>query len=117
MTKKILVVGAHSADFVWRAAGTIATITSQGGSASVVALSYGERGESGELWKEPNQTVENVKRIRHEEAKTAAEAVGANFQCLDLGDYPLNMTECRDRAVGEHLPGFSAKYRDHSQPC
>jgi len=76
-----------------RAAGTIATIASQGGSASVVALSYGERGESGELWKEPNQTVENVKRIRQEEAKTAAEAVGANFQCLDLGDYPLNMTE------------------------
>jgi 4-oxalomesaconate hydratase len=93
MTKKILVVGAHSADFVWRAAGTIATLVSQGGSASVVALSYGERGESGELWKEPNQTVENVKRIRHEEAKAAAEAVGAEFRCLDLGDYPLNMTE------------------------
>jgi 4-oxalomesaconate hydratase len=93
MTKKILIVGAHSADFVWRAAGTIATITSQGGSASVIALSYGERGESGELWKEPNQTVENVKRIRHEEAKTAAEAVGAEFRCLDLGDYPLNMTD------------------------
>ena len=28
----------------------------------VIALSYGERGESGELWKEPGQTVENVKR-------------------------------------------------------
>ena len=93
MTKKILVVGAHSADFVWRAAGTIATVTSQGGSARVIALSYGERGESGELWKEPNQTVENVKRIRHEEAQAAAEAVGAEFVCLDLGDYPLSMTD------------------------
>jgi 4-oxalomesaconate hydratase len=93
MTKKILVVGAHSADFVWRAAGTIAAITSQGGSACVVALSYGERGESGELWKEPNQTVENVKRIRNEEAMTAAEAVGAELRCLDLGDYPLTMTD------------------------
>lgn len=92
-TKKILVVGAHSADFVWRAAGTIAVITSQGGSANVIALSYGERGESGELWKEPNQTVENVKRIRHEEAVTAAKAVGADFRCLDLGDYPLNITD------------------------
>lgn len=91
--KKILVIGAHSADFVWRAAGTIATITSQRGSASVIALSYGERGESGELWKEPDQTVENVKRIRHEEAKVAAEAVGADFRCLDLGDYPLPMTD------------------------
>jgi 4-oxalomesaconate hydratase len=96
--KKMLIIGAHSADFVWRAAGTIATITKQGGSASVIALTYGERGESGELWKAPNQTVENVKRIRHEEATAAAAAVGAEFRCLDLGDYPLNMT---DGAVGQ----------------
>ena len=87
--KKILVIGAHSADFVWRAAGTIALITSQGGSATVVALSYGERGESGELWKEPGQTVENVKHIRHEQANAAANIVGAEFRCFDLGDYPL----------------------------
>lgn len=91
--KKLLVVGAHSADFVWRAAGTIAVTTAQGGKATVVALSYGERGESGELWKEPNQTIENVKRIRHEEAVEAAEVVGATFRCLDLGDYPLNITD------------------------
>ena len=93
MGKTLLVIGAHSADFVWRAAGTIAVITSQGGSATVVALSYGERGESGELWKEPGQTVENVKRVRHEEAVAAAAAVGATFRCLDLGDYPLNITD------------------------
>lgn len=99
--KRLLVIGAHSADFVWRAAGTIATITSQGGSASVIALSYGERGESGELWKEPNQTVENVKRIRHEEANSAAECVGADFRCLDLGDYPLNVSDAGvDNLVG-----------------
>src|SRR5215467_8389905 len=88
-TRTMLVVGAHSADFVWRAAGAIAVLTAQGGKAVVVALSYGERGESGELWKEPGQTVENVKRIRHAEASQAAEALGASFQCFDLGDYPL----------------------------
>jgi 4-oxalomesaconate hydratase len=93
MTRKLLVIGAHSADFVWRAAGTIAVITSQGGSATVIALSYGERGESGELWKEPGQTVDNVKRIRHEEATAAAAAVGAAFRCLDLGDYPLKISD------------------------
>ena len=49
---KLLVIGAHSADFVWRAGGVIAVATSSGGSARVLALSYGERGESGELWKE-----------------------------------------------------------------
>ena len=98
MSKKILVVGAHSADFLWRAGGTIALVASQGGSATVVALSYGERGESGELWKEPNQTVENVKHIRHEQASAAASALGADFHCLDLGDYPLNIT---DKAMDE----------------
>jgi len=93
MEKRLFVIGAHSADFVWRAAGTIALVTSQGGSATVVALSYGERGESGALWKEPNQTVENVKRIRHEQASEAAGLVGATFRCLDLGDYPLVVTD------------------------
>ena len=91
--RKLLVIGAHSADFVWRAAGAIAVTTANGGSATVVALSYGERGESGELWKEPGQTVERVKQIRHEEATRAAEAVGATFQCLDLGDYPLRVDD------------------------
>ena len=93
MSKNLLVVGAHSADFLWRAGGTIALVTSQGGSAMVIALSYGERGESGELWKEPDQTVEKVKRIRHEQASLAAQTLGADFRCLDLGDYPLNITD------------------------
>lgn len=93
MSRKLLVIGAHSADFLWRAGGTIALTTSQGGSATVIALSYGERGESGSLWKEPNQTVENVKRIRHEQASAAAGTLGAEFRCLDLGDYPLNVTD------------------------
>ena len=91
-TIKLLVIGAHSADFVWRAAGTIALTTTQGGQAKVIALSYGERGESGVLWKEPDQTIENVKRIRHEQATEAAAAVGATFYCLDLGDYPLEIS-------------------------
>lgn len=92
MSMNLLVVGAHSADFLWRSAGVIATVTARGGSATVLALSYGERGESGALWKEPDQTVENVKRIRHEQAAEAAGHVRAEFRCLDLGDYPLTMT-------------------------
>ena len=90
-SRTLLVVGAHSADFVWRAAGVIATVTTRGGKASVISLTYGERGESGELWKEPGQTIENVKRIRRKEATRAAEIVGASFQCFDLGDYPLHV--------------------------
>jgi 4-oxalomesaconate hydratase len=89
--RTLLVVGAHAADFVWRAAGVIAVVTTHGGRATVVALTYGERGESGELWKQPDQTVDKVKRIRHEEATRAADILGATFQCFDLGDYPLQI--------------------------
>ena len=85
MPKSLLVVSAHSADFVWRAAGAIASSDD----AHVVALSYGERGESGELWKWPGQTEERVKEIRHGEALAAATTLGAELHTLDLGDYPL----------------------------
>jgi 4-oxalomesaconate hydratase len=89
--RRLLVIGAHSADFVWRSGGAVAVCTAAGGSACVIALSYGERGESGELWKEEGQTIERVKAIRHGEAERAAAALGAEFRCLDLGDYPLQI--------------------------
>ena len=100
-----MVVGAHSADFVWRAGGAIAVTTAAGGTALVVALSYGERGESGELWKDPGMTVERVKEVRHDEAELAAAHLGATFESLDLGDYPL---------VGdkEGLQAIAAKIRE-----
>jgi 4-oxalomesaconate hydratase len=91
VSRRLLAIGAHAADFVWRAGGALALTAESGGTASVLSLSYGERGESGELWKEEGQTVENVKRIRHGEAERAAEALGASFRCLDLGDYPLGV--------------------------
>jgi 4-oxalomesaconate hydratase len=91
MAKRVQVIGAHSADFVWRAGGAVAMAVEQGGEAEVIALSYGERGESGELWKEEGQTIENVKEIRHGEAERAAAALGASFRALDLGDYPLQI--------------------------
>ena len=89
--RRIQVIGAHSADFVWRAGGAVAVAVENGGTAEVIALSYGERGESGELWKQEGQTVENVKKVRHAEAEAAAAALGASFRCLDLGDYPLQI--------------------------
>jgi 4-oxalomesaconate hydratase len=98
----MLVIGAHSADFVWRAGGALAVTTSTGGTGRVIALSYGEKGESGELWKEENQTIDNVKKIRHGEAERAAGHLGADFRCLDLGDYPLQIdTEALERISDE----------------
>jgi 4-oxalomesaconate hydratase len=107
VSRRLLVIGAHSADFVWRAGGAIAVTTAAGGSARVLALSYGERGESGELWAEPGQTVERVKEIRHGEADRAAAAIGAEFECLDLGDYPLDVDKEALVAIADRIRGFA----------
>jgi 4-oxalomesaconate hydratase len=103
----VLVIGAHSADFVWRAGGAVAVATKAGGVARVIALSYGERGESGELWKEPGQTVEGVKELRHAEAERAANILGADFRCLDLGDYPLEIDAVALQRIADEIREFA----------
>jgi 4-oxalomesaconate hydratase len=105
--RRMLVVGAHSADFVWRAGGAIAVTTQGGGIARVIALSYGEKGESGELWKQPDQTIENVKTIRHGEAERAARHLGADFRCLDLGDYPLQIDAAALIRIADQIREFA----------
>ncbi|MGA9856485.1 MAG: PIG-L deacetylase family protein [Solirubrobacteraceae bacterium] len=105
--RRVLVIGAHSADFVWRAGGAIAVATAAGGTARVIALSYGERGESGELWKEPEQTIENVKRVRHGEAERAAGHLGADFVAMDLGDYPLQIDTDALIAIADQIRQFA----------
>lgn len=88
-----LVVSAHSADFVWRAGGAIALHAERGWDVTVVCLSFGERGESAKLWREPGMTVEKVKSNRRDEARHAAEILGAQVIFLDVGDYPMRIPE------------------------
>jgi 4-oxalomesaconate hydratase len=104
-----MVIGAHSADFVWRAGGAVAVTTSAGGAAHVVALSYGERGESGELWKEEGMTVDRVKEIRAGEAERAAAHLGATFEGLDLGDYPLVVDKDGLELIAAKIREFAPK--------
>ena len=105
--RRVMVIGAHAADFAWRAGGAMAVCTARGGEARVMALSYGERGESGELWKEEGQTVENVKRLRRAEAERAAAALGAPFECLDLGDYPLEVDAAALATICDRIREFA----------
>ncbi|MDE3131010.1 MAG: PIG-L family deacetylase [Acidobacteriota bacterium] len=107
MSRRIQVIGAHAADFVWRAGGAIAKAVELGGEAEVVALSYGERGESGELWKHEHQTIANVKQIRHAEAQAAASELGAGFKALDLGDYPLQIGADELGLIAETIREFA----------
>ncbi len=99
--KTALVISAHSADFVWRAGGAIALHAQKGYEVTVVCLSYGERGESAKLWKQPGMTLENVKIARRKEAEAAAKALNVHdIQFFDLGDYPLDLDrEAKDKLV------------------
>lgn len=98
--KTALVVSAHSADFVWRAGGAIALYAKRGWHVRIVCLSFGERGESAKLWKEPGMTLERVKAVRREEASRAAEILGGHIEFLDCGDYPMRPgPEVLDRLV------------------
>jgi 4-oxalomesaconate hydratase len=87
-TGALLVVSAHAGDFVWRAGGAIALAAERGERAKVVCLSYGERGESAKAWLAGKELAE-IKAIRRAEAEAAAEALGAEIEFLDAGDYPL----------------------------
>jgi 4-oxalomesaconate hydratase len=103
--KTALVVSAHSADFVWRAGGAIALYARRGYRVLIVCLSYGERGESAKLWKQPGMTMDAVKSARHAEAEQAAAILGGETMFLDAGDYPL-------RATPELLTKLAEIYQD-----
>lgn len=92
-SKSILVVSAHAADFVWRAAGAIALYAERGYKVRILCLSYGERGESERLWKVPGMTVEQVKEDRRAESSCAAQILGAEIRFFDMGDYPIVPTD------------------------
>jgi 4-oxalomesaconate hydratase len=102
--QSVVVVSAHAADFVWRAGGAIARCAEDGGTVTVLCLSFGERGESGALWKAADATLESVKATRAEEATAAADALGAEVVFFDAGDYPL-------RATDELVDGIVAQLR------
>lgn len=105
VSKTALVVSAHSADFVWRAGGAVALYASRGWRVVVICLSFGERGESAKLWREPGMTMEKVKACRRSEATRAAEVLGAEIRFLDVGDYPM-------RAGDEVLYQLVDSYRE-----
>ncbi|MBA0086036.1 MAG: PIG-L family deacetylase, partial [Acidobacteria bacterium Pan2503] len=102
--KTALVVSAHSADFVWRAGGAIALYAERDWEVTVVCLSFGERGESAKLWRQPGMTMEKVKADRKQEATRAAKILGAKTIFLDVGDYPM-------RAQDSVLCELAALYR------
>src|ERR1700710_1071329 len=91
--RSMLVVSAHSGDFVGGAGGAIALHKKNGYRVKVVCLSFGERGESAKLWRKGEMTIEKVKASRREEANRAADVLGAEVEFLAMGHYPLRVSD------------------------
>lgn len=92
--KRLMVISAHAADYVWRSGGLVAKYISQGAKVNVIVLSLGVRGESGHLWKQDGQTYEAVEKIRDQECRSAARCLGLDdVEIWRYQDYPLIITE------------------------
>ncbi|SFR01413.1 PIG-L deacetylase family protein [Poseidonocella sedimentorum] len=93
MQKEFVVISAHVGDFVWRCGGAIALHVAAGYKATIVCLSYGERGESARLYEEPGMTAEKARARRRAEAEAAADVLGATIVFLDGSDYMLRVND------------------------
>jgi 4-oxalomesaconate hydratase len=93
---RVLAFSAHAADFCSRSGGTLAKYASHGSAVRVVDLTFGERGESGGLWRSASPpALADAKRIREKEARAAASILGVDIRFLDWDDYPLDIDRPR----------------------
>ena len=115
--KTALVISAHAADFVWRCGGAIALHAKMGYEVTVVCLSFGEKGESARLWKQEGMTLEKVKNARRQEAERAATILGVHqLICMDLGDYPLEMSRANKSSLVQIIRDVQPHFMlSHSQ--
>jgi 4-oxalomesaconate hydratase len=98
--KSLVVIAAHTGDFVWRCAGAVALHTQLGHRAVIICLSYGERGEAAKLYADPTMTQQKARVMRRVEAEQAATVLGAEIEFFDGDDYVLHTNEAMlDRAV------------------
>jgi len=98
--KSLVVIAAHTGDYVWRCAGAIALHAELGWKVDVICLSYGERGEAAKLYAEPGMTQPRARELRKIEAEKAARVLGAAIHFFDGDDYCLRTDETMlDRAV------------------
>ncbi len=105
---RILVISAHCADFCSRAGGTIARHVRHGDQVKVVALTYGERSESGGLYAGGRRpSLEEVKAIRRDEAEAAAATLGAEIAFWDWADLRFEYTQERALLISEEIRRYA----------
>ncbi|MFQ6043423.1 MAG: PIG-L deacetylase family protein [Candidatus Poribacteria bacterium] len=104
---KIMAISAHPADFCSRSGGTLIKHVQAGAQVKIVWLTHGETDESGLLYQQrPDISVDEVRRIREEEAFACAEIIGAEGKMFGFGDNPLRMTPERMEMLTQEIKDF-----------
>lgn len=98
MSKDILVVSAHAADWVTRCGGTLLKYIKMGYKLHVIILTFGIHGEARQYWREhPDGSLEDAAIQRRKELDAVAKFLDAEIECLEYEDYILTMDEPRIR--------------------
>jgi 4-oxalomesaconate hydratase len=102
-----MAVSAHPADFCSRSGGALIKHVQAGARVKVVWLTHGETEESGLLYQQrPGISVEEVRRIREQEAFACVEVMGAEGKMFGFGDDPLRMTPERLEMLAQEIADF-----------
>lgn len=105
--ERLLVIGAHALDFLWRCGGTIAKYARDGHEVQVINLTYGARGESNGIWKKnPDITEEEVTLRRKEESMQAAKILGANIDFMGWQDHMIENSNEKKLELAEKIKQF-----------
>jgi 4-oxalomesaconate hydratase len=104
---RVLVFSAHVADFCSRSGGTLRKHVLAGDDVRVVALSMGERSESGGLYADgAKPSLQEVRRIRREDGLRAAEVLGVEIDFLNWGDLCFDFTSERATLLAQEIRAF-----------
>ena len=77
--RRILAIHAHPDDIEFQCAGTLAILKEKGHHITYVTMSPGDGGSA-------EMGPEQIAEVRRNEAKAAAEMLGADFYCLEFRD-------------------------------
>ncbi|HXK94441.1 MAG TPA: PIG-L family deacetylase [bacterium] len=93
---RILAIHAHPDDIEYFAAGTLYMLKQNGHEIFIATMTAGDKGSKA---MDPIQTA----NIRREEAARAARVIGAEYACLEFGDYEVFDTDNARRKTTEHI--------------
>ncbi len=93
---RILAIHAHPDDVEFQIAGTLALLKEKGCHVTIATMTAGDLGSA-----ELSQT--EIANIRRNEAKAAADMLGADYMCLEFGDLAIVVDDPSRRRVTEAI--------------